>query len=74
MSIAAYRALTWAAGPLIRHYLERRLASGREDAERFGERLGEPSVTRPDGPLVWVHASSVGESLSMLSLLERLRR
>ena len=32
MSITAYRAITWAAGPLIRRYLERRLAAGREDA------------------------------------------
>ena len=74
MSIAAYRALTWAAGPLIRRYLARRLAAGREDAARFNERLGVPSCPRPDGPLVWIHASSVGESLSMLSLIERLRR
>lgn len=74
MSIAAYRVLTWVSGPLIRRYLDRRLAAGREDAARFGERLGQPSSPRPDGPLVWVHASSVGESLSMLSLIERLRR
>lgn len=74
MSIAAYRALTWIASPLIRRYMDKRLAAGREDPKRFGERLGEPSAARPDGPLVWVHASSVGESLSMLSLIERLRR
>tara|TARA_R110000868_G_scaffold4155_14_gene25354 strand:+ start:6399 stop:7706 length:1308 start_codon:yes stop_codon:yes gene_type:complete len=74
MSITAYRAITWAAGPLIRRYLERRLAAGREDAERFEERLGHASAPRPQGPLIWVHASSVGESLSMLSLIERLHR
>ena len=74
MSSAAYRALTWASGPLIRRYMQRRLAAGREDAERFGERFGDASAPRPFGPLVWIHASSVGESLSMLSLIERLRR
>lgn len=74
MSITAYRTLTWAAGPLIQRYLKRRLAAGREDATRFDERLGIASAARPEGPLVWVHASSVGESLSMLSLIERLRR
>lgn len=74
MSIAAYRALTWAAGPLIHRYMQRRLNAGREDPQRFRERFGDASATRPDGPLVWLHASSVGESLSMLRLIERLRR
>jgi 3-deoxy-D-manno-octulosonic-acid transferase len=74
MSIAAYRAITWASGPLIRRYMQRRLDAGREDAERFGERFGDASAPRPNGPLVWIHASSVGESLSMLSLIQRLRR
>ena len=74
MSIAAYRALTWAAGPLIHRYMQRRLNAGREDPQRFRERFGDASATRPNGPLVWLHASSVGESLSMLSLIERLRR
>ena len=74
MSISAYRALTWITGPLIQRYLNRRLAAGREDATRFRERLGEPSAARPSGPLILIHAASVGESLSMLSLIERLRR
>ena len=74
MSITAYRAFTWVAAPLIGRYLDRRLAAGKEDRDRFAERKGVASAPRPDGPLVWIHAASVGESLSMLSVLERLRR
>lgn len=74
MSLTLYRAATWAAGPLIRRYLDRRLAAGREDPARLRERLGEASRPRPEGPLVWLHAASVGESLSMLTLIDRLRR
>lgn len=73
MSVLLYRAATRLAGPLIRRYLDRRLAAGREDRTRFAERLGVPSAERPAGPLVWIHAASVGESLSMLTLLRRLR-
>jgi 3-deoxy-D-manno-octulosonic-acid transferase len=67
-----YAALLEAGGPLLELYLRRRLAAGREDAQRFGERHGIPSKPRPDGFLIWFHAASVGESMSMLRLLDRL--
>ena len=69
-----YRALTKISGPLINYYLKRRLNTGKEDGQRFTERMGHPSCLRPDGPLVWIHAASVGESLSMISLIDRLNR
>lgn len=72
--LALYRALTDAGLPLIRLVLARRMRRGREDAERFAERMGEASRTRPDGLLVWIHAASVGESLSVLPLVDRLVR
>lgn len=74
MSVSMYRALTQISGPLINYYLKRRLNTGKEDGQRFAERMGHPSCPRPDGPLVWIHAASVGESLSMISLIDRLNR
>lgn len=73
MTLALYRAATWAGLPLIRLYLAYRRERGKEDAARFGERLGIPGRARPDGPLVWAHAASVGESLALLPLIARAR-
>ena len=67
-----YATLLEAGGPLLELYLRRRMKVGREDAQRFGERHGIPSRPRPAGFLIWFHAASVGESMSMLRLLDRL--
>jgi 3-deoxy-D-manno-octulosonic-acid transferase len=52
--------------------LAQRLAIGKEDADRLDERRGIASLDRPDGPLIWFHAASVGESLALLELIRRL--
>ncbi len=72
MTLAFYRGLTTAAEPLIRLYLQRRQAAGKEDPERLDERFGLPSRPRPSGPLVWVHGASVGEAVSVLALIDRM--
>lgn len=72
--LAAYRLATRALGPLLPLLLARRMRSGKEDTRRLGERLGIASIARPPGPLVWIHGASVGEALSVLTLIARLRR
>ena len=70
--IPLYRGLTTLLGPAVRLYLGRRLKHGKEDALRFGEREGRASRARPPGPLVWIHAASVGEAISTLAFIDRL--
>jgi 3-deoxy-D-manno-octulosonic-acid transferase len=68
----AYRALTWPLSPLVLLYLHRRRRRGKEDGLRLRERRGFACGDRPPGPLVWIHAASVGEATAMLRLIELL--
>ena len=52
--------------------LRRRLAEGKEDGRRLDERRGIASRPRPEGPLVWLHGASVGESVSLLEMIRRM--
>lgn len=69
-----YRLVWVLLAPLVPLLWRRRLQNGKEDAARRGERFGAPSQARPVGPLVWLHAASVGESLSLLTLIDEMRR
>jgi 3-deoxy-D-manno-octulosonic-acid transferase len=52
--------------------LTRRVAAGKEDPARLAERFGISPVPRPDGRLIWLHAASVGETMSILPVIDAL--
>ncbi|WP_412553890.1 3-deoxy-D-manno-octulosonic acid transferase [Shimia sp. MIT1388] len=56
----------------MRRVVARRVALGKDDPARAQEKLGQPSLARPAGPLVWVHAVGLGEVLALRPLLAKM--
>ncbi|QBK29495.1 lipid IV(A) 3-deoxy-D-manno-octulosonic acid transferase [Roseitalea porphyridii] len=73
LALQTYRWAGMAAYPFMGIYVGMRATRGKEQHDRRGERYGKPSATRPLGPLVWVHAVSVGETGAVSGLIGRLR-
>ena len=71
--MALWRAAATVAAPGLRVMLRRRVARGKEEAARLPERRGIDPAPRPPGKLIWLHAASVGETMSLLPVLAQLR-
>ncbi|MFT5064797.1 MAG: 3-deoxy-D-manno-octulosonic-acid transferase [Yoonia sp.] len=60
--------------PLVaRAILRTRLKRGKEHGTRWVEKLGQPSLPRPIGPLIWLHAVGLGEVMSLRGLIAALQ-
>jgi 3-deoxy-D-manno-octulosonic-acid transferase len=69
---ALWAAAATTAAPALRLLLRRRLRRGKEIAGRLAERRGIDATPRPPGQLLWLHAASVGETVSILPVLAAL--
>src|SRR5690348_15072397 len=70
-------AFVWAVAttlmsPVLRLLLLWRATRGKEIRERLPERRGIDPTPRPSGLVMWLHAASVGETMSILPLLRLL--
>ncbi len=72
LTAAAWHSAASLAAPSLRLMLRRRAARGKELLHRLPERRGIDPALRPPGRLLWLHAASVGESRSVLPVLQAL--
>jgi 3-deoxy-D-manno-octulosonic-acid transferase len=69
---AAWAVAATTAAPGLRLLLRVRQARGKEIPGRLPERRGIDATPRPPGRLIWLHAASVGETMSILPVLPPL--
>jgi len=72
MLYRVYVALSMALVPFAAHLAIKKLRTADVPVHRAHERLGHATEIRADGTLIWFHAASVGESLSVLALITRM--
>lgn len=70
--MSTYRTAGYALRGVAPVFLGLRGLRGKESSSRRRERYGKASLARPTGPLVWVHAASVGETNSVIPLIEQI--
>lgn len=74
LSLQPSRVWHWVAtglAPALPFLLRWRQVRGKELPDRVREKMGFASQARPTGPLIWFHAASVGELVSILPLVQR---
>ncbi|MEM1288484.1 MAG: 3-deoxy-D-manno-octulosonic acid transferase [Pseudomonadota bacterium] len=72
--LAGYRFAGGVVSPFAGTLIKARARRGKEDLFRRRERYGYPASKRPSGALVWVHAASVGETVAILPMVERIEQ
>ena len=72
--LSLYRCFTFLFFPFSKPVIKWRIKRGKEHAVRWREKLGESSVERPSGKLIWLHAVGLGEVLALRGLILELHK
>jgi len=67
-----YLFLSFLLDPIYLTYQYISVLRGKESSARFWERWVDKKIKRPSGKLIWFHSASVGETLSVIPLIQKL--
>ena len=74
MTLNIYNFLWGIIKVFLPKYLEGRKKKGKENKHRINERYGISKKIRPNGTIVWLHGTSVGESVAALALANSMKK
>ena len=69
-----YKFITYLLLPLANVYLILRKLKKKEHPNRYKEKLSNIEINRPKGSLIWFHMASVGETISVIPLIEKFEK
>ena len=69
-----YKTLSYLLSPFLRVYFYSRCLYGKDKWADVQNHFGQPTKTRPDGELTWIHAASIGESTAALTYIKHLKK
>ncbi len=69
-----YKTLISLLSPFLKIYFYSRCLYGKDNWENVQNHFGQPSKTRPNGELIWIHAASIGESTAALTYIKHLKK
>ena len=72
--LSVYKILFLIFSPFLRGYFYARCLYGKDKIECVRNHFGIPTLDRPDGTLIWIHAASIGESISALTYIHHVKK
>ncbi|MDR0678494.1 MAG: 3-deoxy-D-manno-octulosonic acid transferase [Holosporaceae bacterium] len=72
--LSIYKILVFMMSPFLKIYFYIRCLYGKDKIEGVKNHFGVATIKRPIGTLIWIHAASIGESMSALTYINHVKK